>query len=85
MCAIGHSVTAKDSISNNTVSSLTWLHDSPGVSKDKNILWSEGREFTGKYKFRMAIGNYGPKKCALVQKNGNIQQVKDGGLAGAFR
>ena len=33
----------------------------------------------------MAIGNYGPQKCALVHKNGKIQQVTDGGLAGAFR
>ena len=84
MCAIGHSVTAKDSSSNNTVSSLTWLHDSPVVPNDKNTLWSEGKKFTGKRSFRMAIGNYGPKKCALVQKHAMINQVADGSLAGAF-
>jgi len=48
MHTVGHSVTAKDSSSNNTVSSLAWLHDSPGVPKDRNILWSEGRKFTAK-------------------------------------
>jgi hypothetical protein len=85
MYAIGHSVTAKDASSNNTVSNLAGLHDSPGVPKDKNILWSEGRKFTGKCWFRMAIGNYGPQKCALVQKCVKIQQVTDGSLAGAFR